>query len=358
MGNKILIQDLAQILAAEKKLSKDASEDFVKAFFETITSVLETDKNVKVKGFGTFKLVDIDSRESVDVNTGERIRIDSHQKVSFTPEAALKKRINKPFEQFETVVINDGVDIESIESLDNKRVAEASQENVSPDTDTSNNDVVSEKKEPITEAKNTEQSSTKIEHVISPMQMQLEIKKNADEEEVNKQAEELNREKNENRWLKIILLIIIMAILCVASYFAGYYKLLCPECETIVPQNKNVPSTPKISNTVSSDSSVKDTANIVKKANDEGQRLNVKTEKETQINEIEKNTSPLNPKESYRMVSTLAIHKMEEGENLYRVAQKYYGSKDFAVYIIRYNGFDDPNVVTVGTRVKIPRLER
>lgn len=77
-----------------------------------IEEALATEKYVKVKGFGTFKLTEVDSRESVNVNTGERIEIQGHTKVSFTPDTTMKDLINKPFAHFETVILNDGVEFE------------------------------------------------------------------------------------------------------------------------------------------------------------------------------------------------------------------------------------------------------
>lgn len=326
MGNKLLVQDLAEMLADVNKLPKNVADDFIRIFFETVISVLEEEGNVKVKGFGTFKLVDVDSRESVDVNTGERIRIDGHKKVSFTPEQALKKRINKPFEQFETVVINDGVDVEAMESLDNNTVEAASKDVEAPSSES------------------REETTRKVEHVIPPMQMQLEIKKDEGQSVLDKQTEALAHEKKVNRSLKFILLFLLSAILCVLSYFAGYYKLLCPECE---PEHKAVTTEVppvKVERRVD-----KDTVSRKKKLPD--------VRKPDKMEEKPDEPRVLDPGKSYRMVSTLAVHEMKAGDNLYRIAEKYYGSKSFVTYIIRYNGIEDPNVVYVGSKVKLPLLK-
>ena len=85
---------------------------------------LQTDKIVKIKGLGTFKLVTVDSRESVDVNTGERIVIKEYTKINFTPDPILRDTINKPFAQFETVVLYDGTDIADMERMDEVELAE------------------------------------------------------------------------------------------------------------------------------------------------------------------------------------------------------------------------------------------
>jgi len=109
---KISIQDLSQILVARHKLDKRDAAIFVSAMFDVIQTNLEKDKIVKVKGLGTFKIIDVDDRESVNVNTGERVLIEGHNKITFTPDALMKELVNKPFSQFETVVLNEGVDFE------------------------------------------------------------------------------------------------------------------------------------------------------------------------------------------------------------------------------------------------------
>ena len=109
MNEKLNIQDLTDQLAESHGLSKKNAESFVKDFFTVIEEALEKDKYVKVKGLGTFKLIDVDSRESIDVNTGERIEIQGHSKISFTPDTTLKEVVNKPFSAFETVVLSDEV---------------------------------------------------------------------------------------------------------------------------------------------------------------------------------------------------------------------------------------------------------
>ena len=101
MNEKLNIQDLIDLLAEKHGMSKKNADSFVKEFFQLIEEALEKDKYVKVKGLGAFKLIDVESRESVNVNTGERFEIQGHTKVSFTPEPALKDLINKPFSHFE-----------------------------------------------------------------------------------------------------------------------------------------------------------------------------------------------------------------------------------------------------------------
>ena len=112
MNEKLNIQDLIDTLAERHGMSKKNADSFVKEFFQLIEESLEKDKYVKIRGLGTFKLIDVGSRESVNVNTGERFEIQGHTKVSFTPEPALKDIVNRPFSHFETVVLNDATVLE------------------------------------------------------------------------------------------------------------------------------------------------------------------------------------------------------------------------------------------------------
>ena len=109
---KISIQDLSSVLVEKRGLSKKDASNFITEMFDIVQQELEKDKIVKIKGLGTFKIIDVDDRESVNVNTGERVLIESHGKITFTPDSLMKELVNKPFSQFETVVLNDGVEFE------------------------------------------------------------------------------------------------------------------------------------------------------------------------------------------------------------------------------------------------------
>lgn len=113
---RVSIQDIAKAVANKYNLSQNESEAFVSAFFDVINEGLHADKIVKVKGLGTFKVIDVRERESVNVNTGERVVIESHGKITFTPDPVMRDLVNKPFAQFETVILNDGVDLDLMNS--------------------------------------------------------------------------------------------------------------------------------------------------------------------------------------------------------------------------------------------------
>lgn len=114
MEKKISASVLVDELAARLNLPQTVSEEFVRAFFDTIIDGLRKDGLVKIKGFGTFKLSEVSDRESVAVATGERIVIKGFRKVTFTPEAAVKDHINKPFAQFETIELDDACHFDDV----------------------------------------------------------------------------------------------------------------------------------------------------------------------------------------------------------------------------------------------------
>lgn len=110
------VSDFASELVSRYGLKEEEATEFITAMFDIICEQLDApDKQVKVKGLGTFKVTSVGARASVDVNTGERIIIEGRNKISFTPEVLLRDRVNRPFVQFETVVLNDGVDFSEID---------------------------------------------------------------------------------------------------------------------------------------------------------------------------------------------------------------------------------------------------
>ena len=120
------VNDFASELTRRYGLSPEDADGFITMMFDVISEELDTpDKQVKVKGLGTFKVTSVGARASIDVNTGERIVLEGRNKISFTPEAMLRDRVNRPFAQFETVVLNDGVDFSEIDrEFDEIRKAE------------------------------------------------------------------------------------------------------------------------------------------------------------------------------------------------------------------------------------------
>ena len=128
--SKVSITELASKLMEKHGLKRTEAELFIRQFVGVINDGLKNDKSVKVKGLGTFKVQAVSARKSVDVNTGEAIVIEGRDKISFTAEAVMRDLVNAPFAQFETVIVNDGVDFSEIDAkheTDNTEAEESAQ---------------------------------------------------------------------------------------------------------------------------------------------------------------------------------------------------------------------------------------
>lgn len=149
MNDKLSLQDLVDILSKKAKITKKDADSFFREFFQLILERIFDNDSVKIKDFGTFKLISVSSRESVNVNTGEKIEIPSHYKLSFLPDKILKNLVNKPFSQFETILLEDGVVFEA--SVDNSENAVEDEVVENQDVDIENEDesIVSEIEKPI-----------------------------------------------------------------------------------------------------------------------------------------------------------------------------------------------------------------
>ncbi len=171
---KSAIQLISSALAKQHNLSADDAAAFVDAFFDIISSELKNGNQVKIKGLGTFKVQAVKPRESVNVNTGERVLIEGHDKISFTPDTVMKELVNKPFSQFETVVINDGVDTEELERIP----AEDSSDEVKSDLDDATTKNTSEEKllveEERTEVEDTKDETNNISSVKGGAEIEAE----------------------------------------------------------------------------------------------------------------------------------------------------------------------------------------
>lgn len=168
------VNDFARELSEKYGLSLGDASDFVSAMFDVVKEELDgADSSVKIKGFGTFKVSAVGARASVDVNTGERIIIDGRNKISFTPEVLLRDRVNRPFVQFETVVLNDGVDFseideESEEELDSVTETEPQGVQLSPTAPTSQSTDHYSSSETASKAVNTEEHRDMARRLMTP----------------------------------------------------------------------------------------------------------------------------------------------------------------------------------------------
>lgn len=201
--SKFSLNTLGKLLADKSGLSQVEAELFIRKMFDVCNQGLEADKQVKIKWLGTFKVQATKDRESINVNTGERFTIEGRDKLTFTPDNILKEIVNKPFAQFETVVVNDGVDFDEIDEKFGEEQAEDAPSEVidfldEEETATPNPDVVvieSEKKE-------EKEDEDELSKQIALEQAKLEKLKQAKLEQEKIQKEKLEKEKQEQERLE------------------------------------------------------------------------------------------------------------------------------------------------------------
>ena len=203
--SKFSLNTLGKLLADKSGLSQVEAELFIRKMFDVCNQGLEADKQVKIKWLGTFKVQATKDRESINVNTGERFTIEGRDKLTFTPDNILKEIVNKPFAQFETVVVNDGVDFDEIDEKFGEEQAEDAPSEVIDFLDeeeaaTPTPDVVvieSEKKE-----EKEKEDEDELSKQIALEQAKLEKLKQAKLEQERIQKEKLEKEKQEQERLE------------------------------------------------------------------------------------------------------------------------------------------------------------
>ena len=169
MKKKLLLQDFSDYLVKSEGISKRDADSFVRSFFEVIEKGLLEDKFVKIKGFGTFKLVSVSERESVNINTGERFKISEHTKISFTPDTTMKELVNRPFAHFEAVDLNDDTDMKEFEIVD-EEMQEEEEENTEDTAEACDDDTTNEASSATSApTTNNDEESATVPHTTEPM---------------------------------------------------------------------------------------------------------------------------------------------------------------------------------------------
>lgn len=374
MSDKFTQQDLADLLAQRHEMEQADAEAFVKTLFALIEESIETDKYVKIKGLGTFKLIDVDARESIDVNTGERIEIQGHSRISFTPDSWMRETVNKPFEHFETVLLNEGTrfdDMDEVSSLDED--ADASEEEIGegvslPDAN-SNSEIEEAEEEKANQEKLVPEEADGNKAVPDSPQKEPDSET---AEPVQKVTESIHEDLEPAVGKKIfrfpwcmvatVLLVgVILGGIIVWSIFSGRRYIpesvvhMLMEKET-VPLNKD---TVGIRSDLEKDSILpvkqipavqQDTVREVVaqvKPDEEKQQLPTVVKRETLADTVE-----------YMITGTRSTYTIKSGESLVRVALKFYGNKKLWPYLVQYNKdiIKDADVVPVGTTIRIPEL--
>ena len=387
MNEKITLQDIINLLCAKHDMTKKDAELFVKTMFDLIEEALANEKYVKIKGFGTFKLTEVDARESVNVNTGERFEIQGHSKVTFTPDTTMKDLINKPFAHFETVVLNDGVELEDTpteeevidapEAMEEAPVMVAETPMVTEEAPivVEETPVIVEEEPAIVEEETTieeaapevteepatteepitEEAEEKVVAMETPVaEEEVVVASVVEEKPVIAEPEPMvqatkadTKEKNINRILWGVIVVLVLIIL-----FGAYWMFLRPSDTIETPV-----ITPEAQEEVAS--LTEDTTLTVTFYDSEPpifmQPLKLTAE------ELKKERVPaladtleyvINGKEP------ICEHTLQSGETIIRISVKYYGSKRFWPYIAKFNqdAISDPDSIPVGTIIKIPAI--
>lgn len=394
---KISIQDLSSVLVEKRGLSKKDASNFISEMFDIVQQELEKEKIVKIKGLGTFKIIDVDDRESVNVNTGERVLIEGHGKITFTPDSLMKELVNKPFSQFETVVLNDGVEFEDPK----EEVVEPQDTNGDPSSmalvdfglgnvkaDLSNFPVIGDdvKKEetkdtPSGEApsEETPAEETPADDKIAEEQAKQEpvVEESATEEPASDEIRDedvVYDDEEETSGSKSWLWMLIGCVVGLAcGYLLGNYFPFI-NSEPSQPQEKVAPAKPIVKKPVAP--AVKDSTATVEQPTAESEKPAAKSEKP--VAEPEKPaqkteaasssadaTAELSAKYAaqdrrvqlgaYHIVGTAKVVKAKEGETLGKISRRYLGP-DMECYLEVYNDLKANDVLKAGQEVKIPKL--
>lgn len=371
MNRKLLLQEVADAFAQRANISKKKAEAFCRAFFDLIEEELTHESFVKIKGFGIFKVITVNERESININTGERIRIDSHAKLSFVPDSQLKDLINKPFADFQTITLQDRTTEEELTKAEIKIEREISTSQSLQQESTFNQKECYQKEidnnslsiEPIGSTNhqkdnlsfreasnrsvkedtclpdlNTGSNDLSSGETIPPPPTQTETSSNQDFPSQSK-----------SRWLKRIAIFSIFILQAIFCYYAGYYRWLCHyEKKTALPQSATgqemAASQPQSSPQMQS-----------KKTESSNHKQETIAEADT-INYDK--AYPQLPGGRFQIIGTLSTHELQKGENIYHLAKEVYGDKSYAIYIFTFNQLKNPDLVPIGTKLKLPKLRK
>jgi nucleoid DNA-binding protein len=369
MNEKKTLSHIVDLLVAKYDMGREDATTFVRGMFELIEEALVTEKFVKVKGLGTFKLTEVESRESVDVRTGERIEIQGHNKISFIPEASLKELINKPFAHFENVVLNEGTELPDTEVF----VENPVEEDASVEEEAAEEDAPAEENIPAAEEETPVEDET-------PAEEEEEIPV---EEKAETPAKEKTPVKEPSKRYQITRLVLTFALLFLVLAFV-FLRLTRDrswdhESAAYAQQMEEAKAaeTPADSLTVDSLSAPVDSLALAETTPEEPASQSTPkatpaqdTPKAPAASEASKTepaktsepapaTTRLKTNAAYRIVGTKGVHTLKEGETLRLIAEKYYGNRNLSKYIYEHNksAIANPDLVPVGTQLNIPELQ-
>ena len=366
MNNRLTIQDLAGLLAEYTRKDKQYCERFLREFITVISEGVFTDKLVKVKGLGTFKIILVEKRESIHVNTGERFLIPAHYKFSFLPDKELREQVNKPFSFFETTELQEDIDFtdldvipgepedndkeaESVEEvlLENKSLQKSVEESVSR-LNMKEETVSQQLEEGILEKVSELESDpdtveSKSQRDITSAEIQAPIELGTKDPIALSTQEEQNKTRRTFKKPMIVLAAISAILLLFNAYL--YFK-----CDFFT-DGKMIESEEIEKVIVVVDSEV------------DSVMSGIVVDTTTMINLIDSLPKEIIQKKEDKPIDkrpeVIAEVKIERGSRLTMIALKYYGHKLYWVYIYEYNKaiIADPNNIPIGTIIKIPAPE-
>lgn len=408
MNEKLNIQDLVNLLAKEHNIDKKNAEAFVREFFLLIEQTLDSDNYVKIKGLGTFKLIEVSSRESVSVNTGERFKIEGYTKLSFTPDPSLRDLINKPFAHFETVVLNENTVLENTAVGDSDEDVEKQEEVVdslvekAPIEETALEDNLVEEENSSIESYVVEEVATetdetdhkKVENEIQPETPAIveevgnDVQPKApdvvaeDREVLVKETiarelaafeevatpvvstnKEVKPEQNDKKEDKssigyLIAIVVVALLLCGGALIYMYYpEIFSSDAEIEMESTETVTLS-----AIPLDTTKVDTVKPIAPKKQEVTAIVKEPAKvENEVVNSSRASDPVKPDSvNYIITGTKTMYTIKEGETLTRVSLRFYGTKDLWPYIVKHNKdvIRDPNNVPFGTTLKIPELTK
>ena len=369
---KLTIQDIAKVLVEKSGLTQKEANKFATEMFSIIQQRLEEDELVKIKGFGTFKIINVEARESVSVRTGERVMIDSHAKVTFTPDTVMKELVNKPFSQFETVVLNDGVEFDD--------VAEDNEEDVAPVED-----VISPVEElPVVEMAQVEEEPQVVETPQIEEEPQVEEEPQIEEEPQVEETpmvtlaedepveedpvEDEEPVEEESSWKKWLLAVAVVLVLMGLSAYGGYYyamqKMSAQKTETaeIKKDEVAIPEKPVDSVTVAKDTVVAAPVEVAKPEVKAEESVKKEETVKQEVKEPAEEPDPYAAKDervrlgAYRIVGTAEEVKVLPGQTFYSICRAHLGP-DMQCYVEVYNNLPKDPKIKEGQVIKIPKLK-
>jgi len=378
MNEKLNMQDLIDLLTYKYNIPKKNVELFVKEFFDLVTYALENDKYLKIKGFGTFKLIDVGSRESINVNTGERFIIEGHSKISFTPDVSLKNSINKPFAHFETVILNDNIQFHNIENTDmseevvslhddsdtvfpsNESIEEFhKQDSFSQEDKTSVDAEVADfylGKDSVAPEKDEHLKTLSVEEIIAQEIEKADLEYGKKYKSKQENGLSVNVKIRRVFICSVTFIAIVFLIYILYIFLNGNFNNRFPkkDFDSLIAGSVRIPIDSGFihNDTVHLDSTNKQSV-IINNKDDSIKKIN-----KTTLESVDGTAAELNKLQKYTISGTLTDYKLNEGETLTKVALKFYGIKALWPYIVKYNRsiISDPDNVPYGVIIKIPKL--